>query len=212
VSDGTAVVFEVSQANGGSVTPMGAVTHRGMASTVFTAGPSTGPVDVVADVAGVRGGATIVVTPRPPASATVPPAPTHTPQVGPTQVPPPTKAPDTQRPGCNEPGGGMCDATLIVHVYRDDTCDRRFDRVWDRSLVDVPVTISFANGHAETVDTSSSGIAWFGGINLPSGENLEVYVALPPGTPLCYNSSDRLTLREADFEPSRYERVSFRTH
>lgn len=216
VADGTAALFEVTPGGGGRVTPTGAVTDRGIASTVFTAGPEYGQATVTVEVAGVRASVTLTVVPPPPASpsATVPPAPTGTPIApgGPTAEPPPTAAPNTERPDC--PGalsGALCDATLVVHVYRDDTCDRRFDRAWDRDLVGIPVTIAFGNGHQETQPTAPGGVAYFLGLNLPPAEALDVSVALPDGSTLCYNSPGHLTLHEPDFRPSRYERVTFRT-
>jgi hypothetical protein len=214
VPNGTGVTFTIAPPDRGQVAPAAAVTERGVARTLLSAGPSAGQVTVTANVGSVQNAVTVVVLPAPSPGTALPPAPTVVPTPGPspTAVPvPPTAVPGTTRPACaGRMDGSLCDGSLVVQVYRDDGCNRRFDRAWDRNLVGIPVTLRFGNGHTESQPTADGGVVLFGALNLPPGMTLDVYAELPPDRPLCYNSLAHVTLDAADFEPSRYARVTFR--
>ncbi len=210
--DGTLVSFAVAPPDRGRVSPTIVPTTKGRATTLFTAGPAVGPVVVSATSGGARGEVSLTVGPAA-GSTAAPPFPTSQPPPGNPPPLPPTPVLGAARPEC--PGRShdvMCYASAVIRVYRDDTCNRRFDPAWDRWLAGVPVTLVFPSGYVETKTTSSGGSVQFGALTIRRGETMRVFAALSPGSTLCYNSYSEFKLDIADFEPAGHVGASFRTH
>ena len=214
VADGTQVTFGVSPPGAGSVSPSTAFTTDGYAGVTFTAGNVGGEVRITAYAGAVSDSIDLRVfgpTPTPTWTPTV--APTITPTPLPTQTPTPAPVQDCDRRDPEQ----VCNAQLLVHVFEDLRCDRRFSPGMDRPLLDVSVTLVYPDGRSELAKTSPNGYAYFGGINLRGDEQLFVLVEYPEemvmaGLTPCPNSSTFAILDRDDFGPSRSTLLAFRAH
>jgi hypothetical protein len=212
VPDGTLISFRVEPSDRGSISPATVMTRHGQATAIFHAGPATGNATVRA-AAGDTSGQLLIIIADQSIPTSPPPFPTAVPTPGIPPPPPPTAIPSAPRPECpGRDANVLCNLSLAVRVYRDDTCNRRFDAAWDRPLAGVPVILVFPNGYVETVATSNGGQSTFGALTLRRGEHFRVYATLAPDQVLCYNSYTELNLGFDDFGPTGHAGVSFRTH